>query len=131
MRDTRIETPLARVRGLGSAKEGTEHWWMQRLSAVLMVPLGLWFVAEMWVLVMQGADHSALVDWLQGPVAATLLILFAGAMFYHLKLGLQVVIEDYVHKKPIKWAMLVGLSLGCLVAGAACIYSVIAIALKG
>jgi succinate dehydrogenase / fumarate reductase membrane anchor subunit len=131
MRDARIQTPLARVRGLGSAKEGTEHWWMQRLTAVLMVPLGLWFVAEMWWLVMQGADHAALVDWLHGPVAATLLILFAGAMFYHLKLGLQVVIEDYVHHKPMKWMMLIGLSLGCLVAGAACVYSVIAIALKG
>ena len=131
MRDARIQTPLARVRGLGSAKEGTEHWWMQRLTSVLMVPLGLWFVAEMWVLAMQGADHAALVEWLHGPVSATLLILFAGAMFYHLKLGLQVVVEDYVHHKPMKWAMLVGLSLGCLIAGAASIYSIIAIALKG
>jgi succinate dehydrogenase / fumarate reductase membrane anchor subunit len=131
MRHVRIETPLARVRGLGAAKDGTEHWWMQRLTAVLLVPLGLWFVGSIWWLVMQGASHAAVVDWLQGPVAATLMILFAGATFYHLKLGLQVVIEDYVHHKPVKWTMLIALSLGCLMLGAACVYSVIAIALKG
>ena len=131
MRETRIESPLARVRGLGSAKAGIEHWWMQRLTAILMVPLGLWFVAEMWRLALRGDDHAAVVEWLQGPVAATLLILFSGALFFHLKLGLQVVIEDYVHHKPKKWALLIGLSLGCLIAGVACVYSVIAVALKG
>jgi succinate dehydrogenase / fumarate reductase membrane anchor subunit len=131
MRNARIETPLARVRGLGSAKDGTEHWWMQRLTAIILVPLGLWFVGSIWWLVMQGASHADLVDWLQGPVAATLMILFAGTVFYHLKLGLQVVIEDYVHHKPMKWTLLIGLTLGCLVAGASCVYSVIAIALKG
>jgi succinate dehydrogenase / fumarate reductase membrane anchor subunit len=127
----RIETPLARVRGLGSAKEGTEHWWMQRLTALLLVPLGLWFVSALWWLVMQGAKHEDVVNWLSGPVSATLLILFAAATFYHLKLGLQVVVEDYVHKKPMKWAMLIALSLGCLIAAASCVYSVIVIALRG
>jgi succinate dehydrogenase / fumarate reductase membrane anchor subunit len=127
----RIETPLARARGLGAAKEGTEHWWLQRLTAVLLVPLGLWFVSGIWWLVMQGASHDDLRSWLQGPVTATLMILFAGATFYHLKLGMQVVVEDYVHDKRMKWGMLIVLSLGCLLAGATCVYSVIAIALKG
>lgn len=127
----RIETPLARVRGLGSAKEGTEHWWLQRLSALLLVPLGLWFVSALWWLVMQGADYDDVVNWLRGPVSATLLILFAATTFYHLKLGLQVVVEDYVHQKPMKWAILIALSLGSLIAAASCVYSIIVIALRG
>lgn len=127
----RIETPLARVRGLGSAKEGTEHWWMQRLTAILLVPLGLWFVSGIWWLVMQGASHDAVVNWMRGPVTATLFILFAATTFYHLKLGMQVVIEDYVHNKKMKWTMLIALSLGCFIAGACCVYSVLAIALRG
>jgi len=127
----RIETPLARVRGLGSAKEGTEHWWMQRLTALLLIPLGFWFVAGIWWLVMQGASHADVVRWMQGPVTATLFILFSATMFYHLKLGMQVVIEDYVHDKRMKWAMLIVLGLGCFIAGASCVYSVIAIALRG
>ena len=127
----RIETPLARVRHLGSAKEGVEHWWWQRLTALLLVPLSLWFVASIWWLVVSGADYASFADWLSGPVAAILMILFVGITFYHLKLGMQVVIEDYVHTKWLKWTMLAYLTLGCLILGLASVYSVIAIALRG
>ena len=92
-----LQTPLAKVRHLGAAKEGANHWWWQRLTAILLVPLSLWFVGSLWSIVVGGADRDALVDWLSGPVAAVLMLLFLGATFYHLKLGLQVVIEDYVH----------------------------------
>ncbi len=125
-----IETPLARVRHLGSAKEGVGHWWWQRLTALLLVPLSLWFVGSLWWIVVSGADYASFVDWLSGPVAAILMLLFLGATFYHLKLGLQVVIEDYA-RGWCKWTMLILTSLGCLLLGLASVYSVIVIALRG
>ena len=128
---SKMQTPLARVRHLGSAKEGANHWWWQRITAIMMVPLALWFVGSIWWLVISGASHADLVDWLQGPVAAVLMLLFLGAIFFHLKLGLQVVIEDYVHTKWLKWALLVKLTIGTLLLGAVSLYSVIAIALRG
>tara|TARA_B100001123_G_C14634145_1_gene758975 strand:- start:148 stop:369 length:222 start_codon:yes stop_codon:yes gene_type:complete len=70
-------------------------------------------------------------DWLSGPVAAILMLLFVGALFYHLKLGLQVVIEDYVHYKPLKWTLLIGLNLGCLIGAVAALYSTVAVAFGG
>ena len=127
----RIQTPLARVRHLGSAKEGSDHWWWQRLTALLLVPLSLWFVASIWWLVIGGATYKAFQDWLSGPVAAILMLLFIGMMFYHLKLGLQVVIEDYVHTKAVKWTFLVMINLGCLIGAIAAIYSTVAVALGG
>ena len=127
----RIQTPLARVRYLGSAKEGADHWWWQRLTALLLVPLSLWFVASIWWLVIGGATYEAYQDWLSGPVAAILMLLFIGMMFYHLKLGLQVVIEDYVHTKAVKWTFLVMINLGCLIGAIAAIYSTVAVALGG
>ena len=127
----RIQTPLARVRHLGSAKEGSNHWWWQRLTALLLVPLSLWFVASIWWLVIGGATYEAFQDWLSGPVAAILMLLFIGMMFYHLKLGLQVVVEDYVHTKAVKWTILVMLNLGCLVGAVAAIYSTVAVAMGG
>ena len=127
----RIQTPLARVRHLGSAKEGSDHWWWQRLTALLLVPLSLWFVASIWWLIIGGATYEAFQDWLSGPVAAILMLLFVGMMFYHLKLGLQVVVEDYVHRKAVKWTCLITINLGCLVAAVAAIYSTIAVAFGG
>ena len=127
----RIQTPLARVRYLGSAKEGADHWWWQRLTAILLVPLSLWFVASIWWLVVGGATYEAFQDWLSGPVAAILMLIFVGALFYHLKLGLQVVIEDYVHKKAVKWMFLIMINLGCMIGAVAAVYSTIAVAFGG
>ena len=125
-----LQTPLAKVRHLGAAKEGVNHWWWQRLTAILLVPLSLWFVGSIWSLVAGGADRDALADWLSGPVAAVLMLLFLGATFYHLKLGLQVVIEDYVHG-TCKWVLLILNTLLCLVLCLAALYSVIVIAVGG
>ena len=126
-----MQTPLARVRHLGSAKEGADHWWWQRLTAILLVPLSLWFVASIWWLIIGGATFEAFQDWLSGPVAAILMLIFVGALFYHLKLGLQVVTEDYVHKKAVKWTFLVIINLGCLIGAVAAVYSTVAVAFGG
>lgn len=95
---------LGRVRGLGSAKEGVGHWWAQRLTALALVPLTLWFVIS--VAAMTGASHAEMVDWVGSPLVAGLLILLIVATFYHNYLGLQVVIEDYVHHEGWKLALL-------------------------
>jgi succinate dehydrogenase / fumarate reductase membrane anchor subunit len=94
-------TPLARVRGLGSAKEGVHHWWMQRLTAVILVPLILWFVIS-FVGEVAGGSRATAIDWFESPVNSFLLLALMSAAFYHAKLGLQVVAEDYVHKKCLK-----------------------------
>ena len=125
-----LQTPLAKVRHLGSAKEGVSHSWWQRLTAIQLVPLSLWFVGSLLSLVAGGAERDDFVDWLSGPVAAVLMLLFLGATFYHLKLGLQVVIEDYVHG-TCKWVLQILNTLLCLVLGLAALYSVILIAVQG
>ncbi|MDF2094657.1 succinate dehydrogenase, hydrophobic membrane anchor protein [Aquibaculum arenosum] len=99
-----LRTPLARVRHLGSAKDGTHHWWLQRVTALALVPLLLWFVIS--VIGMLGADHRSMVDWVSNPVTAALLILLIIATFYHAVLGLQVVIEDYMHDRVARMAVL-------------------------
>lgn len=99
-----LRTPLARVRHLGSAKDGTHHWWLQRVTALALVPLLLWFVIS--VIGMLGADHRSMVDWVSNPVTAALLSLLIIATFYHAVLGLQVVIEDYMHDRVARMAVL-------------------------
>ncbi|MEM7223533.1 MAG: succinate dehydrogenase, hydrophobic membrane anchor protein [Pseudomonadota bacterium] len=107
-----LRSPLGRVRGLGSAKSGTEHWWAQRLTALALIPLCLWFVAS--IAAMVGADYATMRAWVDSPLVAGLLILLILATFYHAYLGVQVVIEDYVHYEPLKIAALLcvaGLSI--------------------
>lgn len=89
-----LRTPLSEAKGLGSAKEGVGHWWMQRLTAVALVPLAIWFAFV--VAMLESASYETVVVWLQSPVVAVLLILFIAATFYHTQLGLQVIVEDYV-----------------------------------
>ena len=100
-----LKTPLGRVLGLGSAKDGTGHWWMQRLSSVAMVPLTLWFAIAM----ARVADFSypTLVTFLQGPLNGALMLLLVGVLLYHSHLGVQVVVEDYVHAPAVKVTTLV------------------------
>lgn len=106
-----FRTPLARVRGLGSAKSGTRHWWLQRLTAAALVPLSLWFVAVL--ISLASADYAVVVAWLGSPVTAILAGAFIVAIFYHAQLGVQVVLEDYVHAE---WLKLTGIVLTKLVA---------------
>jgi succinate dehydrogenase / fumarate reductase membrane anchor subunit len=98
---------LARARGLGSAKEGVQHWWLQRLTALALVPLSLWFVAS--VVCMAGATRAELIGWLSSPFSAGLLLLCLLATFWHAILGLQVVVEDYVHSEGAKLVWLLAI----------------------
>ena len=90
-----LKAPLARVLGLGSAKEGTGHWWAQRLTAVGLVPLTLWFIFS--VIGMPHGNYEIVTAWIAEPINAIGLILLVMTLVYHSELGLQVVIEDYVH----------------------------------
>ncbi len=121
-----LRTPLGRVRGLGSAKEGVGHWWAQRVTALALVPLSIWFVAS--VISLAGADHAAVVSWLGSPVVTVLMLLLLAATFYHAALGLQVVIEDYVHDEAVKIAGILIVKALCLVLGLAGAIAVLKIA---
>lgn len=122
-----IRTPLARARGLGAAKDGTHHWWMQRVTSVALVPLVLWFAISM--LTYSRVDHATFQAWLGHPVNAGLMIALLAAMFYHAKLGAQVIIEDYVHPESAKIAALLVTQFLLFLLGAIAIVAVLKIAL--
>lgn len=116
----KLITPLAKARGLGSAKEGVSHWWAQRLTAIALVPLIVWLVYS--VVTLLGADQQAVRAWIGGGLNATFMIALLIALFYHLQLGMQVVIEDYVHGRAtevtlqiiVKFASILGTLAGVL-----------------
>ncbi len=126
-----LRTPLGRVRGLGSAKEGTEHWWAQRLTAVALVPLTFLFVALVFAFVALGDDHAKAAALMGNPLVAIVMLLFIVAGIYHMKLGMQVVIEDYVHHEAVKTVSLIALSLFSFAVGAACVFAVLKLAFGG
>ncbi|MFQ6023502.1 MAG: succinate dehydrogenase, hydrophobic membrane anchor protein [Acidiferrobacterales bacterium] len=124
-----LRTPLAHVRGLGSAKEGTHHWWMQRLTAVALVPLSLWFVA--FIVALATAEHGTVVEWIRSPVVTVLLLLFIVAVFHHAQLGLQVIIEDYVHGEWLKVTSLIIMKFAAVALAFASIVAVLRVAFGG
>lgn len=93
-------SPLSRVRGLGSAKTGTTHWWMQRISAVVLIPLSFWLI--LFVSHLSGSSYQQTIEWVAEPLNSVFLIFWIIAVFYHAALGVQVVIEDYVHTEWLK-----------------------------
>jgi succinate dehydrogenase / fumarate reductase membrane anchor subunit len=95
-----LTTPLNKVLGLGTAKSGVEHWWMQRLTAVALAPLGLWFAIAL--LRLESLAYAEVVAWLRDPFTAVLLLMTIIAVVYHSYLGVQVVVEDYVEGKGAK-----------------------------
>jgi succinate dehydrogenase / fumarate reductase, membrane anchor subunit len=123
----RMRSPLGRALGLGSAKEGVEHWWLQRLTAVALVPLGLWFAAI--VIRLAGADLETVRGWVGHPLPAILLILLLIASFWHMSLGLQVVVEDYVAAPLVRLGLVVLLRLACFALAVAGIFAVFSMAL--
>ncbi|MEO0616538.1 MAG: succinate dehydrogenase, hydrophobic membrane anchor protein [Pseudomonadota bacterium] len=121
-----MKSPLGKALGLGSAKEGTEHWWTQRVSAVAMAPLMLWFVISM--LALPAHDYATVSAWLAAPVNAVLMLLASFTLLYHSALGTQVVIEDYV-KGPAKVVTLILVRFAYFVMGAAAIFAILRVSL--
>lgn len=120
-----LRSPLQIARGLGSAKHGTEHWWSQRLTAIALVPLTVWFVFG--VIGHLGADHAAFIAWMKSPFSAVMMILTAVVTFHHAQSGLQVVIEDYVHVEWQKMALIIGVKFLSFALAAACVLAVVKI----
>ena len=124
-----VRSPLARVRGLGSAQHGVGDWWIQRVTAVALVPLVVWFVAS--VISLAGADYRTVALWMGSPVTAVLLILLLIAMFRHAQLGLRVVIEDYVHHEGAKVAMLLIVNAVLAILAVGSILSILKLVFRG
>jgi succinate dehydrogenase / fumarate reductase, membrane anchor subunit len=122
-------TPIAKVRGLGSARSGLQHWKMQRLTAISNVLLVLWFLFS--AMALSGSDYDEVRRWMASPVTASLVVLLIISTFYHARLGLQVVVEDYVHHEGAKVAALVAIALLVLALAVACIVAVLTIAIGG
>jgi len=124
-----IRSPLARVRGLGSAQHGVGDWWTQRVTAVALVPLAVWFVAS--VISLTGADYLTVARWMGSPLTAVLFILLLVAMFRHAQLGLRVVIEDYVHHEGAKIAMLLVVNAVLAILAVGSILSILKLVFRG
>ncbi|MCE2491105.1 MAG: succinate dehydrogenase, hydrophobic membrane anchor protein [Alphaproteobacteria bacterium] len=122
-------TPAGRVHGLGSAQHGVDHWWAQRLTALALIPLIIWFCISIIGLI--GTDHVTFTSWLSMPGRAVAMLLLVIATFYHMKLGLQVVIEDYVHERGWNVMLLVLNNFACVSLGTACAFAVIKVAVMG
>jgi succinate dehydrogenase membrane anchor subunit len=118
-----LRSPLGRALGLGSAKEGVDHWWAQRLTAIALVPLVVWFVTV--AIEMSGGDRAALVDWLHHPLPAVLWILVLVAAAWHGALGLQVVIEDYIENEALRLGIMIVMKLAATLLAVLGVYAVL------
>lgn len=121
-----LRSPLGRVLGLGAAKEGVGHWWMQRVTAIALVPLTLWFVVSLFCL--GTLDYSAAQAWLATPCNALGVALLVLVAVYHSKLGVQVVIEDYVHHHGLKLCSMLAVNFLHVLAAAAALFAVFKVA---
>jgi succinate dehydrogenase / fumarate reductase, membrane anchor subunit len=124
-----MRSDLGRVRGLGSAKEGVQHWWAQRITAIALIPLSLWFVAGLVFLI--DVDRATAIQWLGSPVTLGLMSLFLIALIYHAVLGLQVVIEDYIHSHAVKLTLLLVIQFAGFALAAAGIIAMLLITIYG
>jgi succinate dehydrogenase / fumarate reductase membrane anchor subunit len=121
--------PLGRARGLGSAKRGLGPWWAQRVTAVALLPLSLWFV---WSVVrLAGADQGQVIHWLSRPASAILMALLVIALFYHLSLGAQVIVEDYIHRELPKITALLLINGLIVLTAAAALFTILHVAVGG
>jgi succinate dehydrogenase / fumarate reductase, membrane anchor subunit len=121
-------TPLSRVRSLGSAHSGTMHFWHQRLTSVALIPLSIAFVFI--VIALLGRNHADASQILGSPLIAIIMLLFVGTVVYHMWLGMQVIIEDYVHGEFPKILLLMGNTFFCITVALACVYAILQISFR-
>lgn len=121
-----LRSPLARARGLGAAHNGTHHWWAERLTAIALLPLLLWFAVA--VASLAAADHATASAWLRAPVNAILMLALIAALFHHMQLGLQVVIEDYISGHGRKIVVLIAMKYGTALLALAAAFAVLKVA---
>lgn len=129
MKRRSTRSPLARAIGLGSAKSGVEHWWAERVSALALIPLTLWLVASL-IAHSRISDYIGFLTWLRNPGVTIAMVLLLIASFHHTALGLQVIVEDYVHS-DLKYAVVVAVRLFCFALATAGIIAVLKIAFAG
>lgn len=120
--NTTIKTPLKKAKALGSAHQGAHHWWMERLTSVALVPLIIWFVYS--VLKLTHAEHLQVLNFFESPINTVLMGLLVIISFYHTSMGLQVIVEDYVHVRTPKFIILLVIKLGCFALGLASILAI-------
>jgi succinate dehydrogenase / fumarate reductase, membrane anchor subunit len=124
MKHDPLRSSMKNARGLGSAKSGFSHWWAQRLTAIALVPLTIWFVVQLLTHLLN-VSRFGVADWFENPLNAVLFSALLGAMIVHAKLGLQVVIEDYIHKECVKIAAIILLSFASVAMGAFALFAVV------
>jgi succinate dehydrogenase / fumarate reductase membrane anchor subunit len=116
-------TPLARVGHLGSARSGTEHFWRQRLTAVANIPLTIAVAAI--IMGLFGRNHAAVAKILGSPLVAIIMLMFITSIVYHMWLGMQTIIEDYVQREPLKLVMLMGNTFFCIAVGLTAVFAIL------
>jgi len=125
----KMQSSLRSAIALGSAKEGVHHWWLERISAIALIPLTLWFVVGLIGVV--GADYATFAAWLAKPWNAGLMICFIAAAFLHGKMGMEVIIEDYVEPRSVQMAVKVFVNLMAFALGTISVVSVLIVAVRG
>ena len=124
-----LKSPLGQAKGLGSAKDGLHHWWAQRVTAIALIPLTVWFAFKVAVLSM--SDYQTVLDCIGSPWSAALIVSLIVAAFYHAALGMQVIYEDYIGHKAVRIVAIMGTNLLLFLLGAAATIAVVKIALGG
>lgn len=125
----KFRSPLSQAMGLGSAKHGFSHWWWQRVTAIALIPMGLWFVIS--VLCLAGGTHAQAQQWLSSPINATIVLLFTLTALFHAQTGLQVVIEDYVPTKWINLVLLLATKFAAVIMAVLAIIAVLKVSVGG
>ena len=124
-----LRSPLGAVSGLGSAKGGAHHWWMQRLTSIALVPLTVWFTVS--IMSLPSLDHVTVVSWMAQSWTALLLIVLVLVATYHSQLGVRVVVEDYVHNNGMKTLTLVILTFAHALLAVAGVFAILKVAFGG
>ena len=124
-----MRTPLGKVRGLGSAREGTGHFWQQRLTAVANIPLILFFLG--FLISINGADYATVRAAFANPFVSLMFALILFSALYHMRLGMQVIVEDYIHGEGTKLALIMLNTFFCVLVGAASIFALLKISFGG